>query len=406
MTAVTTEPSGRDPTRWTLPVLMMIVFIGLIGFGIVIPLLPFYAKIFDASAWQVTLMFATFSLGQFVGELVWGRLSDRIGRRPVLLITIFVSAVGYVALAFSPNVWVAIAARLFAGFFSGNISTIQGYIADVTPPEQRAGRMGLIGAAFGIGFVVGPALGGLLARPELGEAGFQPPLFVAAALCLVSGFGILAFVRESQAAHHRDVKGRPGQRAALRATLANPVLRPLLGMTLMSFLAFSAMQSTQGLWGEARFSWGPQEIGMLAAFSGLIVAGVQGLMSGRVVRRFGEVPVIRFGLLLASFSLLVQAFTPWVWPAVVCMALMAVGFPITQPAATSLISRATPPEQQGAIMGVNAAAGALARITGPIIAGVLFSNFGDYAPYLFASLGMLPAAWLAVSAGKALQDSA
>src|SRR5690606_33832320 len=136
-------------------------------------------------------MFSAYSLGQFVAEPFWGRLSDRIGRKPVLLITILANAVGYFALAFAPNIWLAIAVRLFTGLGAGNISTVQGYVADVTPPEKRAGRMGLIGAAFGLGFIVGPGLGGVLTRPDLGALGYHLPIFVAGGLCLVAALGVL-----------------------------------------------------------------------------------------------------------------------------------------------------------------------------------------------------------------------
>ena len=146
-----------------MPVLLSLVFLSLVGFGVVIPLLPFYAALFDAPAWQITLMFATFSAGQFLGELTWGRLSDRIGRRPVLLVTMAASAVGYVALAFAPGIWIAILIRGAMGFFSGNVSAIQGYIIDISPRERVAGRLGLFGSAFSIGFVAGPVLGGLFA---------------------------------------------------------------------------------------------------------------------------------------------------------------------------------------------------------------------------------------------------
>ncbi len=142
--------------------LLLVVFINLVGFGLVIPLLPFYAKSLNASPWQVTALFSAYSLGQFLAEPFWGRLSDRIGRRPVLIVTILANTVSYVALAFAPSIAWAFAIRLFSGCATGNISTIQGYMADVTPPEKRAGRMGLLGAAFGMGFVVGPTLGGLL----------------------------------------------------------------------------------------------------------------------------------------------------------------------------------------------------------------------------------------------------
>jgi MFS transporter, DHA1 family, tetracycline resistance protein len=191
-----------------VPVLLLIVCMSLIGFGIVMPLLPFFATAFDAEPWQVTLLFSAYSAGQFAGELFWGRLSDRIGRRPVLLITITASALTYVAFAFAPGIWIAILVRAAGGFVSGYMSVIQAYIVDVTPPERLAGRLGWVGSAFGFGFAIGPALGGVLARSDMGATGFRPPLILAAVLCLLAAAGILAFVRESL---------RPGVSAAPKA---------------------------------------------------------------------------------------------------------------------------------------------------------------------------------------------
>ncbi len=386
--------------RWTLPVLLLVVFISLIGFGVIQPLLPFYAHVFNAPAWQVTLMFSTFSLGQFVGEPFWGRLSDRIGRRPVLLITIVMSTLGYVALAYSSNIWIAISTRLLAGFFGGNISTIQGYVADITPPERRASRLGLIGAAFGLGFVVGPTLGGLLAHPQIGAAGFRPPLLAAAGLCVVAAVGLFLFVRESRTAEHLALP-RAGQFEALKDAVAHPVLKVVLATTLVAFMAFSAVQSTTGLWGQSRFGWGPREIGLIAAASGVALIFSQGLMAGHSVRRFGEIATLTTGLAVTSIALAVQAFTHSPALAIAGQVVMAISFSICQPSTTSLISRNTKAEHQGAMLGVNAAAGALARITGPVIAGLLFA-YGDYAPFLFAAAGMIPAVWLAMQAGHAL----
>jgi MFS family permease len=374
----------------------------MIGFGVVMPLLPFYAHVFDAPAWQVTAMFSTFSLGQFAGEAFWGRLSDKIGRRPVLMITVLVSAVGYVALAFAPTIWIAIATRLFAGFFAGNISTIQGYVADVTPPEQRAGRLGLVGAAFGFGFIVGPSLGGLLARPELGEAGFRPPLLSAAGLCLLAGLGLFLFVRESQSAHHRAM-ARPGPAAALKDALAHPVLRRLLATTLLAFVAFSANQASFGLWCQARFHWGPKEIGIVSAVTGAAVALSQGVIAGRAARRFGEVATLMTGLGVTGVTLVIMAFSPSLGLAMACMLLTALGFSICQPATTSLISRNTKAEHQGAMLGLNAAVGALARISGPTLTGWSFDAVSPAAPFVFAGVGMIPAVWMAMRAGDAIR---
>lgn len=399
-------PRRRSPAppdaRLAVPVLLLLVFVSLIGFGVVIPLLPFYASVFDAAPWQVTLMFAAFSAGGFLGELTWGRLSDRIGRRPVLLITILASAGGYVALAFAPNIWIAVLVRGLAGFFSGNISAIQGYIVDVTPPERLAGRLGLVGGAFGVGFVVGPWLGGVLARPELGAAGFRPPLLVAAGLCVLATGGVLMFVRESLRSEGRNF-GRPGPLAALAEAWDDPVLRRLLAMTFMGFTAFSAMWSVFGLWGEARFGWGPKEIGLVMGVTGVAAALSQSVFSGMVVRRVGEVTTITAGLLLTGSFLLVQAVSPVIWLCVVAMTAAVTGHTLSQPATSALISRAAAPGRQGAILGANNAAGSAARVAGPVIAGLMFSEISPHAPIVFAGLGMIPAAWLAWRAGRQLR---
>ena len=171
--------------------LFLVVFVNLVGFGLIVPLLPFFGSSLGATEWQVTLMFAAYSLGQFFAEPFWGRLSDRIGRKPVLLITLALNAVGYLMLAFAPNIWAAIAIRLFTGLGAGNISTVQGYVADVTPPDQRAGRMGMIGAAFGLGFIVGPGLGGLLVNEALGRQGFLLPIYLAAAMAALAAVGVV-----------------------------------------------------------------------------------------------------------------------------------------------------------------------------------------------------------------------
>jgi len=387
--------------QFAVPVLLLIVFVSLIGFGVVIPLLPFFATVFDAAPWQVTLLFATFSAGQFLGELTWGRLSDRIGRRPVLLVTTLASAVGYLALAFSPNIWVAILVRGLAGFFSGNISTIQAYIVDVTPPERLAGRLGLIGGAFGIGFTVGPWLGGVLADPSAGAAGFHPPLLTSAALCVVATVGMLAFVRESRRGDVEHKGRRPGPIASLVAAWDDAVLRRLLGMTFCGFAAFSAMWSVFGLWGAAEFGWGPKEIGTVMGVTGVAAALSQSFFSGMLVRRLREAPVIILGLGIAGVSLLVQAFSPE-WFVVVAMTAAVTGHTLTQPATSALISRAAPANRQGAILGANNAAGSAARVVGPVLAGLMFSA-SHAAPVIFAGLGMAPAAYLAWRAGQQLK---
>jgi len=396
------ESPAERVSAAAVPVLLLLVFISLIGWGVVIPLLPFFATAFDAKPWHVTLLFAVYSAGQFLGELFWGRLSDRIGRRPVLLMTIVGSGLGYLALAYTPNIWVAIALRGAGGFFSGNMSAIQGYMVDVSPPQKLAGRLGLIGSAFGIGFVVGPALGGLLARPELGAAGFQPPLLLSAGLCALATAGIVAFVRESRQGGGAVTRGNPF--AALGEAARHPVLASAFGVIAVGFFASSALWSVLGLWMDARFGWGPRQVGLVMALTGVASALSQGLFAGMAVRRLGPGPTMVGGLIFASTCLMALAASPTGSFATVALTLSVIGHALWQPAATAIVSRAADPDRQGAVLGAASASGSLARVIGPVISGALFSGVGPWAPLAFAGLFMLPAAWLAWRAAHALQQ--
>jgi DHA1 family tetracycline resistance protein-like MFS transporter len=397
-------PSAAEPahSNRALYVLLLVVFINLVGFGLVIPLLPFYAKSLKAEPWQITALFSAYSCGQFFAEPFWGRLSDRVGRRPVLIITILANTASYLALAFAPNIWVAFAIRLIGGFGSGNISTIQGYMADVTPPEQRAGRMGLLGSAFGAGFVVGPALGGLLAHPEAGHIGFQIPLFVAAGMAALASLGVFLFVVESRAPSAPDAP-RPQRREALQTAVAHPVLSRVLLVTLVSTAAFAGMESVFGLWTDARFGWGPKQVGLCFAVIGVIASVGQGAVTGRLARRFGEPRVLTAGLSIIALSLAITPFAPSGAFVPVFVGLTAFGQSLVFPCVAALISRATPPDRQGAMLGLNMAAGSLARMVGPLLAGSLFGlTIGG--PYWFGAALMLPAIWLAMTiAGRAKQ---
>ena len=382
-----------------LPILLFVVFINLVGFGIVIPLLPFFAQSFEAAAWQITLLFSAYSVGQFFAEPFWGRLSDRVGRKPILAITLFANAASYLALAFAPTIWIALALRLVGGFASGNISTIQGYMADITPPERRAGRMGLLGAAFSLGFIIGPALGGLLARPDLGPMGFRIPLFVAAGLAATAGVGVLLFVRESLTAPDPHAK-RPGRFEALGDAMRHPVIRRVLLVSLIYMAAFASMESVFALWAERRFDWTPREVGLNFVVIGVVAFFGQAFLSGMAARRFGEARVLTFGMAVFGVALLLQAYSPAWWFVPLVSALAAFGQSLALPNSSALISRSSPPDQQGAMLGLNMAAGSAGRITGPIVGGVLFSAVQPAAPFVAGAALAFLAAYLAVEAGR------
>lgn len=376
------------------------VFLSLVGFGIVVPLLPFYRQVFGASAWEVTLMSSVFAAGQFFGELFWGRLSDRVGRKPIIIATILCSGAGYVALSFAPTMELAILSRAVAGFFSGNISTIQGFMVDSSPRERLAGRLGMIGSAFGIGFIVGPTLGGLLARPELGVAGFRPPLLTAAGLCVMAAICTVLFVKDVKRARG-DTFVRAVGAGIVRRTLTDPVLQRFIAATFLSFAGFSAMFSTFGLWGAARFDWGPREIGGVLAMTGIASAASQGLLSGWVSRRFGEATTAILGLSVAGFFLLGEAFGPGPTAAAVILTFVTIFHTGSQPAGVTLVSRAAADHEQGATLGVNNAASAAARVLGPMAGGLAFSTIGESSPFMIGPVAFAGAAlmtWLGARA--------
>jgi MFS family permease len=391
--------------RRALIVLLTVIYLMIAGFGLVIPLLPFFARAFDAPAWQVTLLFSAFSFGQFLGEPFWGRLSDRIGRKPVLIITIGLVGASYAALAFAPSILAAFAIRFLNGVFAGNISTLQGAMADITPQHLRASRMGIMGAAFSAGFTTGPAIGGLLAQPSRGELGFQLPLLVAAGFAFASMLAVVAFVRESRPEAHADRPHR-SRIEGLKEARAHPVIGRILAISFIVVVGFAGIEATYGLWTQARFGWGPKQIGLAFMGIGLLGAFCQGWLSGRLVRRFGEPVTLTGGLCFMGLGLVTQGLAP-VWPvAILGFALVCIGQSICFPNLTALISQAARPEHQGEMLGLNMSGMALARIGGPVAAGQLFSAVAPGAPFAMAAALILPGLWFAGQVRKQVRLAA
>lgn len=401
MTATESDPNVPPPGRPAMLVLLLVVFVNLVGFGVLMPILPFYAQAFHAPAWQVTWMFAAFSIGNFFAEPIWGRLSDRIGRRPILLGTIFCSGLGFVGLAFAPSLWVALLIRLASGLTTGNLSTIQSYIADITPPRYRAGRIGLLGAAFALGFVAGPALGGWLARPQYGLAGFRAPLLAAGGLSMLAALGVAVFVRESR------TRGRAAGAAPSLSLLAEARRHPVLGraliVTLLYTSAFAAAESTFGLWAQSRFGWGPRQLSLAFASVAVTAALAQGFVTGRLTRRYGEAAMLAAGLAIISITLALQPLGAGMNRSIVLLALTVFGQALALPNISALISRTTSPDRQGAMLGLNMSVGAASRALGPIVGGVLFSTVGADAPLYAAAVAVAPAillSWQAEDAAR------
>ena len=376
--------------------LVSVMFINMLGFGIVIPLLPFYAESFRAAPWQIALIFSAFSMGAFWGEPVWGRLSDRIGRKPLLLSTVAGTFCCYLALSFAPDVWTAFVIRFVGGAASGNGSVMQGYIADVTPPEQRSRRLAWIGAAASLGLVVGPSIGGVFARTHAGPAGFRVPLLIAAGLSATCLLAILLFIREP--ATHRPREPGPSRWQATGEVARHPVIGRLILLTFLVGFAFMGVEAVFGLWGQARFGWGPREVGWCFAVAGAVSGLTQFFVTGPVSERYGEARVLAAGMGLTAVAMAAQTQSTGFASSTALLALAALGQSVSWPNVGALISRAADPARQGQILGLNNAAGNLARFAGPLTASLAFAHIGLDAPFVLAALVVAPAILLALSA--------
>jgi DHA1 family tetracycline resistance protein-like MFS transporter len=378
--------------------LFLTVFVDLVGFGIIIPFLPFFAESLHAPPNEVTLLMTAFSLAQFVAAPLWGRLSDRLGRKPVLVATLLGLAAAYVWLAFAHSLVELFAARIFAGLMSGNIAVAQAAAADMSTPAERPKAMGMIGAAFGLGFLVGPAIGGLLSGLALGPTAIAAPAFAAAGLSSVALVLALVLLKESNPAHaERSHKGRI---ASLRDTFGQPRLRVFIVMAFLVPLAFAGVESTIALWTERAFGWGARDNGYLFSFLGLIAVLTQGLLIGRLSRIASEEALVSAAGAVAALGLLLVAVAPAFWPAVAGFALIVFGVSLATPAIASLVSRTAGASVQGTVMGASHAAQALARIAGPAAAGSLFVAVGPSGPYLFGAVLMMGLAALALSRAR------
>ena len=413
MSEIEPDPAVRRSAA-ALPTLLSVMLINMLGFGVVVPLLPFYAKSFQAPPWQIALLFSAYAIGSFFGEPFWGRLSDRIGRKPLLISTVTGNCLCYLALAFAPNIYVAFAVRLAGGMASGNSSVVQGYIADVTPVEQRAGRMSLLGAAYNVGFIFGPALGGLLARTGSGPAGFQLPLLVASGLAAASATCIFLFVAESRAPIKQPVPQGPRRRlsahmtsgvdqtlAMLAEAVANPVVSRLMLLTLFTGLAFNGIEATFGFWSQHRYGWGTRDIGFAFAVSAIVSAVAQTFLTGRLSRQFGQARMLATGMALTVLCTALQPVSPSGFATVVIMAIASLGGSVAFPNSSALISQASHADRQGQMLGLNNAAGAAARVIGPLIALNLFTHVSVDSPFILGALIVAPGIFLALSAGRA-----
>ncbi|WP_135079494.1 MFS transporter [Terasakiella sp. SH-1] len=372
-------------------VLFLVVFIDLVGFGIVIPLLPFFGEHFQASPDVVTLLLATYSITQLISAPILGRLSDRYGRRPVLLLSLLGSIVSYVWLGFAESLMMLFIARAFNGFMAGNIATAFAYITDITTPENRAKGMGVIGAAFGLGFIMGPAIGGILAGSDPANANFQLPALCAAVLSAIAFVIALVKLKESLSDEIREKIAALGPRNHWKSffeTLTRPRLGLLVMLSFGCIFVFAGMETTFAMWTRREFNWGPEQNGYLFAFLGVISAVIQGGLIGRLSKKFGEGKLVVFGTLCLGLGLGLIPFCETTVMLAGATMILAIGFALSTPSLNSLISLEAAETERGAVMGATRSAVTLARVLGPISAGVLFAQMGRDMPY-FAGMGIM-----------------
>ena len=365
-------------SRALVPVLLC-VFLDLVGFGIVIPLLTFYAEDYGASAVHVTLLMAIYSLAQFFFAPVWGGLSDRLGRRPVLVASIGFTAVWLALFAAADQLWMLFLFRGLHGACAANVSTAQAAVADLTPPDKRAAGMGLIGAAFGVGFTVGPFLGG-----ELAQYGYATPIWVAAAMSAVNFVLALVMLPETRKPDS-TTRPRPISPAAFLRVARHPVVGLCVVLTFVLTMSFAIMESSFTLFAEHARGLSAAGVGRMFGVAGLVMIIVQGGMIRPLVKRFGEAPLVPVGIGILAVGLALLPFAPPFWPMVTVFVLMAIGQGISGPSLNALISNGTDEADQGFVLGTNQSMSALARAVGPTIAGLLYAGIAPSAPFLVSS---------------------
>ncbi len=371
-----------------LVTLFLIVFIDLLGFSIILPLLPFYAETFNATPTQVGLLVASYAAAQLVGAPVLGRMSDRFGRKPVLIISLTGTFIGFLMLGFANSLAILFASRILDGFTGGNISVAQAYVTDITDENNRARGLGMLGAAFGLGFIIGPAFGGILS-----VYGFAVPAFVAAGLSLLSIFGVILFLPESLSEEARAaITNQTRQRFSLEnlwQAINRPRVGPILHVRFFYGLAFATFQTIFPLYAQYKLGLDARGTGFVLTYVGILVVFVQGFLVGWLASRFNEYRLVFLGTLIMTVSLFAWALAPNTLFVLVILAPLAVAAGILNTLLNSTLSKAVYPEEVGGALGLSASLESLTRVISPAAGGFLLGSLGPWAPGLAGGLIMI-----------------
>ena len=379
-----------------LGTIFAIVFVDLLGFSLILPLVPFYAKEFGASDSVIGLLVASYAAAQLIGAPILGRISDRFGRRPVLLLSIFGTLIGFILLGIANSLWMLFASRILDGLTGGNISVAQAYITDITDEKNRARGLGLIGAAFGLGFIIGPAMGGILssigANITLGSLNwtFALPAFTAAAVATINWIAVFIFLPESLTAERRaDIARNPNTAfnlGNLRQAFQRPKVGPLLKTRFFFSLAFAIFQTIFPLYALNRLDLQANQTAYVLTYVGILVALVQGVAIGWLSARYQERQLIFFSTALMTLSLLAWAITPSVIVLLIVLIPLAISGGVLNTVINSALTKVVRVEEIGGILGLSTALESATRVISPTLGGILLDYLGTWAPGILGAI--------------------
>ena len=372
------------------------ILIDFTGFGLILPLLPFWAQRLGANAVGIGLILTVYALAQFIFTPLLGRLSDRYGRKPVIFTSLLIEGA---SLALSAVAWsfpILLLARFIGGLGASNIGSAQAVVSDVTAPQERARGMGLIGASIGLGFVIGPALGGLLA--PLGPA---LPFWAATAVALLNALLVLFFLPETLNREARKTQAAPNRGrllAGITGVWRSPVVTRLIAINLIFTIAFTAMEAIFPLFTQHTFGWGASQNGYVFTYVGFIIVIMQGGLVGQLVKRWQEQAIMLVGLVMLAAGLILLAFSAQLVTLLIALGILSVGDGAVTPLVSTLLSFASPAEAQGETLGLAQGVAGLGRIVGPVAAGSAYAIGGPTTPFIVGGILVLLAAMLAVPA--------
>lgn len=381
-------------------VIFLVIVMTSIGFGLVLPAFMFYAENLGGSPAIATAIVATYSFGQMIATPIWGRLSDRFGRKPILIASLSGAAISYLGLAYAQELWMLALARGFGGLMAGNFSAAMAYVTDITSAENRARGMGVVGAGISLGFIVGPAIGGVLGGADASSATLLGPGLAAAAMTAATLLAVVFFLKESLPKEQRrsaaERREQPSFLGAFFRVMERPVVLRLVVIGFLFVGAQGMFETIFPLWAKGKFAWGPREVGYLFTWLGIVVGVVQGGLIGKLAQKFGEKQLLVFACLSYIGGLAMMAATGQVAIAMAGITLTAVAAALFNPSISSLVSQQAGDKERGLVLGVYQSATWLGRGLGPLAAGVLFGSLGREAPLVAGILLCLPCLWLAV----------